>query len=139
MTEQLVDRLVDLHGEGGAAPTRDAWERILALPGDDPVLILNLLDFEPETGEASYARYLQGVAPAFLAAGGEQIFFGPAALCFGTEADADWDAAILTRYPSPQALANMWLADDYIEAHQAREDGLAKSLVLVVQSSKARL
>lgn len=138
MTDDLIDRLVDIHGEAGAVPTRSEWGAILALPGDEAVMILNLLKFVPETGWASYGRYLQGVAPAFAAAGGEQVFFGPAEFCFGTES-ADWDASILTRYPSPQALANMWLAPDYIEAHQSREDGLAKSLVMVIRSSKARV
>ena len=43
MTSDLVETLIDTHGEDGAAPTREEWEKILALPGDEAVLILNLL------------------------------------------------------------------------------------------------
>ncbi|MGR3321303.1 MAG: DUF1330 domain-containing protein [Pseudooceanicola sp.] len=139
MSEDLIDRLVATHGEDGAVPSRAEWARILALPGDRPLLILNLLAFAPETGQQAYGAYLQGVAPAFAAAGGEQVFFGPAAFCFGMGDEGDWDAAILTRYPSPLALANMWLDPGYIEAHQAREDGLTRSQVLVIEADKARL
>ena len=78
MTSDLVETLIDTHGEDGAAPTREEWEKILALPGDEAVLILNLLSFVPETGMADYGRYMQGVDPSFARAGGKQVFFGPA-------------------------------------------------------------
>lgn len=138
MTSDLVETLIETHGEDGAAPTREEWEKILALPGDEAVLILNLLRFVPETGMADYGRYMQGVGPSFARAGGKQVFFGPAEFCFAMSEEEDWDAAILTRYPSPQALANMWLDPEYIEAHEARRDGLARSQVLVIRDSQAR-
>jgi uncharacterized protein (DUF1330 family) len=136
-TDDIVSRLVKLHGEGGAAPTADDWRSILALPGAVP--LLNLLKFReqanlpggPISGAKAYARYSAAVAPAFARAGGERLFFGPVAHSLGPGDDADWDAAILTRYPSAQALAAMWLADDFVAAHANRIDALERSRVLI--------
>ncbi|EAQ03630.1 hypothetical protein OB2597_03382 [Pseudooceanicola batsensis HTCC2597] len=139
MSQDIIERLVETHGEDGAVPSRGDWATILDMPGNEPIFILNLLAFEPQTGQASFGQYLHGVAPAIAAAGGEQVFFGPAGLSYGTGGDTRWDAAMLMKYPSPQALANMWLDPDFIEAHQSRGDGLAKSLVLVIPAEQARI
>lgn len=43
----------------------------------------------------------------------------------------DWDAAIVTLYPSAHALAAMWLDPEFVGAHQNRQDGVEGSQVLV--------
>ncbi len=137
MNVAVIDRLVTLHGEDGAVPTRPEWSAILAMP-EAPIFILNLLAFAPNGGAQAYQHYIQGVGPAFERAGGEQVFYGPAALTFGMNADGAWDAAILTRYPSPGALAQMWLDPDFVQAHKSREDGLTRSQVVVIDAAKAQ-
>jgi hypothetical protein len=129
---EIVDRLIALHGEKGAVPTRNEWHKILNLPPDAPVVILNLIRFHPDGGRAAYFDYIRNVGPAFARTGGEQIYFGPVAFGFGMTDPGQWDAAILTRYPTPLALAQMWLDPDFIDAHRSREDGLADSQVLVL-------
>lgn len=45
----------------------------------------------------------------------------------------DGDTAILTHYPSAQALANFWLDDEFEDAHKNRVDGVKKSTVTVLE------
>ncbi|MGI3167512.1 hypothetical protein ACRARG_00045 [Pseudooceanicola sp. C21-150M6] len=135
---KTIDRIIALHGETGAAPTRRDWESIMALPDGTPVLILNLLKFIPDTGVLAYGKFVGKVGPAFRAAGGRQIFYGPAQSCFGVHGATDWDAAILSEYPSASALAQMWLHPGFVEANKSRMDGLENSLVMVIRRDQAR-
>lgn len=139
----LVDRLVGIHGEGGICPAADDWRAILQFDLDRPIFILNLLRFRDEVqvsdrkipGSEAYDQYAAGVAAAFLRAGGKQVFFGRVGHLFPI-ADGDvWDAAIVTRYPSPRALASFWLDDQFIEAHAHRVDGVERSRVLVFEDA----
>jgi hypothetical protein len=116
----------------------DDWRAIFAT-GNGPVRLLNLLKFRPEvaspdgpvSGAAAYARYAAGTAGAFARAGGERIFFGQIGHMFAFGEAPVRDAAILTRYPSPRALADMWLDTDFITAHENRIHGAERSQVLV--------
>ncbi len=142
---ERIERLVELHGEKGLCPTRSDWAEILACPEDEPLNILNLLRFQPEvqtgtgllTGMEAYANYSAGVGPAFLRAGGKSLYFGKVNHIFGTVEGTDWHAAILTRYPSPAALANFWLDDEFVEAHAHRASGVESSRVLVMNGLRA--
>jgi uncharacterized protein (DUF1330 family) len=136
----LVDRLVSIHGEGGACPTAADWRAIFTAGGDRPLSIVNLLRFTnevdtpdgPGSGAAAYRRYSSATAGAFARAGGEVLFFGPAvAHAFGLGEIDQWDATVVTRYPSAEALARMWLDPEFISAHNHRVDGIARSQVLV--------
>jgi uncharacterized protein (DUF1330 family) len=138
----LVNRLVSLHGEMGLCPTKSDWEAILSCPAEKPVNILNLLKFKmevqtpagPTSGFAAYGNYSTGVGGAFTRVGGKTLYFGKVNHIFGTVAGTDWDAAILTRYPTPRALANFWLDEEFIAAHAHRESGVDKSRVLVMSA-----
>ena len=138
--QALVRRLVDLHGEEGLCPTRQDWAAILRCPSDTPLDMLNLLRFKPlvqtperpTTGMAAYGRYSAGVGPAFARVGGKLLCFGKVNHTFGTISGTDWHAAILTRYPSPGALANFWLDREFIAAHAHRASGVEQSRVLVM-------
>jgi uncharacterized protein (DUF1330 family) len=138
--QALVRELVELHGEEGLCPTREDWAAILRCPADRPLNILNLLKFKPavqtpegsSTGVAAYADYSAGVGPAFARVGGKSLYFGTVHHIFGTVAGTDWHAAILTRYPSPRALASFWLDQEFIAAHAHRASGVDQSRVLVM-------
>jgi uncharacterized protein (DUF1330 family) len=141
-SHQLIDRLVALHGEDGLCPTRSDWEAILRCPVGKPLNILNLLKFKEEvetakgrrSGMAAYGDYSTGVGPAFMRAGGKTLYFGKVDHIFGTVDGTDWHAAILTRYPSPEALANFWLDEEFFAAHTHRANGVAASRVLVMNA-----
>lgn len=132
-----VRLLVDTHGESGICPTAVDWRAILDLPAN-PISILNLLGFHDVVhveeqslqGAKAYQRYSRAVAPAFQRCGGKLLFMGQAAYMFPKRAD-EWDFAVLSRYPSPQALADMWLDPEFIAAHSHRINGVARSTVVV--------
>jgi uncharacterized protein (DUF1330 family) len=136
-TESMISQLVTTHGEEGVCPTREDWRAIFAIKG--PLRLLNLLRFKPEvqsvggkiSGMEAYGHYAQGVAPVFLRAGGTRIFAGSVAHGFGSSEKGDWDFAIVTRYPSAEALAAMWMDAEFIKAHENRLDGVAASQVYV--------
>jgi hypothetical protein len=44
-------------------PTPEQFAALAARPADEPVVMVNLLQFRADGGRESYARYAQGVAP----------------------------------------------------------------------------
>ncbi len=141
--DALVKQLVAIHGEGGVCPDADDWRVILSGPSDQPLTILNLLKFKPQVqtpegvlpGASVYRRYSTRVAGAFARVGGKQVLFGKVGHRFGLLASPSvvgWDAAIVTRYPTPRALADFWLDPEFITAHAHRIDGIDQSQVLVL-------
>ncbi|MFT6452966.1 MAG: hypothetical protein ACJA06_002474 [Halocynthiibacter sp.] len=115
------------------------WRAILALE-EAHLRILNLLSFRPAveietgviSGQEAYGLYRKGTSGAFLRCGGESLAYGKASHVFGMNTDTDWDAMIMTRYPSPRALASMWLDPEFLRAHKHRESGIERSCVLVL-------
>jgi hypothetical protein len=116
-----------------------SWHRIFEVAADGPVTFVNLLGFHPTvpssagslTGEQAYHRYTRATAGPFARVGGELPFFGSIDHGFGLDGHGDWDAVIVTRYPSARALADMWLDNEFIAAHANRRAGVARSQVLV--------
>jgi uncharacterized protein (DUF1330 family) len=139
--ESLITRIVKVHGEGGLAPTASSWRRIFEVAAEGPVTFVNLLGFHPTaessegslTGEQAYRRYTRATAGAFERVGGELLYFGSVGHGFGLDdrGDSDWDAVVVTRYPSARALADMWLDDEFVAAHASRRAGVARSQVVV--------
>jgi uncharacterized protein (DUF1330 family) len=137
--DSLVKQLVATHGEDGVCPTAESWREIFKLGGDNPVHIINLLKFKhrvessdgPIAGAVAYGKYSAGVAGAFSRVGGKRLYFGRVGHMFGLGPLNDWDAAVVTRYPSAGALAEMWLSEEFIGAHKDRTDGVERSQVLV--------
>lgn len=136
-TDDLVHQLVALHGEEGICPTAADWRAILAVEG--AIHVLNLLAFKDEvltatgirSGADAYRRYTRTVADPFARVGGERVFFGAVGHVFAFGATDDWDTAILTRYPSAHALAEMWLDPAFVAAHKNRVDGVERSQVMI--------
>lgn len=141
--DDKISELVALHGEGGLSPTVDDWDRIYSMSG--PVQILNLLAFEDTvqtpagdiSGAKAYADYSRKVGPVFNRVGGKRLFFGPVNHSFGLGEPSHWDAAILTQYPSADALADMWLDPQFVSAHESRHAGVSRSQVLVFAEAPA--
>jgi uncharacterized protein (DUF1330 family) len=127
-------------------PTRDQVRALRDSGRDGPVVMLNLLKFHAVarypaelglaacSGEAAYARYQH----AFTAAVGaisqaevlydgpcEQVFIGQA----GSDA-ADWDKALIVRYPSRQHFLAMMADDGYRDALVHRYAGLARTVLI---------
>ena len=103
-------------------PTAEQEKALLELPGDGPVVMLNLLKFKPDGGQAAYMKYGMGVQPLLEKVGAKSLFFGRAAVC--VIGNADWDMVALVQYPNKEALGKMTATPEYEAIHEHRLDGL---------------
>jgi uncharacterized protein (DUF1330 family) len=78
---------------------------------DGPVVMLNLLKFNPDGGEEEYARYGAAAGAHLQTAGATvRLLANVAATVIGGE---EWDRMILVEYPSKQAFLQMSQGGDY--------------------------
>lgn len=103
-------------------PTAEQQQALLALPGDGPVVMLNLLKFKAGGGQAEYMKYAMAVQPLLQKVGATSLFFGSADLC--VIGNADWDMVALVQYPNKMALGTMTATPEYQAIHGHRLDGL---------------
>ena len=103
-------------------PTPEQFEAFKALPDNGPVLMLNLLKFKPEGGQAEYMKYSAGVQPMIVKHGGKVVFMARTEFCL--IGHADWDAVAVVQYPSKQAFIDMTFSEEYLAIHHHREAGL---------------
>lgn len=98
----------------------------LAARADDgsPVVMLNLLAFEPDGGEERYMEYGAAIAPLLEQAGGRIVFAGvPSAALLG---DDSWDLVALVEYPSRRAFLDMVGSPEYQAIAHLRTEALTK-------------
>lgn len=89
-----------------------------------PVVMLNLLAFEPEGGKERYLEYGAAVAPLLEKAGGRIVWAGaPAAALLG---EGSWDLVALVEYPTRQAFLDMIGSAEYQEIAHLRTEALTK-------------
>lgn len=121
---------IDAHGAdqppAGATiallPTAGQLQAFLALPDDSPIVMVNLLKFKPNGGEAEYAKYAAGVQPILEKLGAKLLFSGKAQFCLIGQ--ADWDHVALVEYPRKKTLLAMSIMPEYRAIHHHREAGL---------------
>ncbi|HSS05445.1 MAG TPA: DUF1330 domain-containing protein [Solirubrobacterales bacterium] len=89
-----------------------------------PVVMLNLLAFQPGGGRERYEEYGAAVAPLLEKAGGRIVFTGePASVLLG---DASWDLVVLVEYPTRQAFLDMIGSDEYRAIAYLRTEALTR-------------
>lgn len=84
-----------------------AFDAFLAGDDDSPVVMLNLLRFEPDGGREKYLEYLQMAKPILARFGAQVLFGGNALPVLTTGQTQQWDAVVLVRYPRRSAFKNM--------------------------------
>src|SRR5262245_31309505 len=101
------------------------------------VVMLNLLKFKPRaegeegSGEDAYRRYGDAVVAMVEAQGGRMLWMGSARHVFIGDPAADgWDAVALVSYPSRQAFLDMISTREYGDAHEHREAGLDRTVLI---------
>ena len=96
----------------------------------EPVVMLNLLRFAPDTGFEAYGRYAAAVTEHLERVGGSLLWAG---VCdealIGPEA-REWDAVGIVSYPSRAAFIEMVSDPRYVEITQDRSAGLADSRLI---------
>lgn len=106
-------------------PTPEQLEALAARPADEPVVMINLLQFRADGGRESYLRYAQEVAPHLQRVGGTVRYAGAApGVVIGDGEKPWWDAIIVVEYPSPSAFLDMVTNEDYLKVHEYRAGGL---------------
>lgn len=97
---------------------------------DEPVVMLNLIRFEPPAGAEAYGRYAMAAQEHLERVGGTLLWAGACDdALIGPEA-REWDAVAIVRYPSRAAFLEMVSDPRYLEIARDRTAGLADSRLI---------
>lgn len=124
-------------------PNREQFTELAASTDTGPVVMLNLLKFkaraagEDGSGAEAYQRYGDVVVKMVEDQGGRILWQGRADQVLIGDPAADWDSVVLVEYPSRKAFIDMVTAPKYEEAHEHREAGLERT-VLVAMTEQFR-
>ena len=120
-------------------PERDQFEAFKSLPRDEPVMMLNFLEFRDKaeyedgreaTGAEAYDAYGRESAPIFKRVGGEIIWRGkPQVMLIGPQ-EKHWDLVFVARYPTAGAFLEMVTDPDCQEAVKHRTAGVLDSRLI---------
>lgn len=113
------------------APTQEQMDELNTISNEGPLVMVNLLQYKPEGGEAYYERYSQLIMPILNKIGAHIIYFGSDTKTF--IGDDRWDAVLLVQYPSRSAFYKMIRDKDYREAVQYRTQALADSRLYITR------
>lgn len=107
-------------------PTAEQFEALAARPADEPVVMINLLQFS-DGGRDSYLRYAHEVGPHLQRVGGTVRYAGTEpAQVIGEGATPWWDAIVVVEYPSPAAFLDMVSNEEYRKSHEHRTSALQR-------------
>jgi uncharacterized protein (DUF1330 family) len=112
-------------------PNKEQFIELMNAPDDGPVVMLNLLKFKPRDGAAEYGKYGDSVSKMVEARGGKILWMGKVDQALIGDLDAnDWDSIALVQYPSRKAFIEMTTSKEYDAAHEHRESGLERTVLL---------
>jgi uncharacterized protein (DUF1330 family) len=115
----------------GIRPNRAQFVELMNTPDEGPVVMLNLLKFKARAGASEYNKYGGTVVQMVEASGGKVLWMGKVDQALIGDVDAnDWDAVALVQYPSRKAFVEMTSTKEYDAAHEHRESGLDRTVVL---------
>jgi uncharacterized protein (DUF1330 family) len=129
--------------ENALLPRPDQIQTLLALGGDAPIVMLNLLKFRetadyegadepPASGREAYMRYGEPMRRVVEGRGGRFIFSSRVeALVIGEVGDM-WDAAALVEYPSRAEFVAIAMSPEVAAIGHHRKAGLAGQLLIQV-------
>lgn len=125
---------VEAHEVNGLNPTPETLQQLLNLDHDGPVVMVNLLKFKPNGGEAEYAKYIHGAESLLEEMNMRVLFFG-----FGLMTligDAYWDAIALAEYPDKAGLMRLATHPKMREFGHHRAAGLESQINFVVYQTE---
>jgi len=121
----------------GIRPNKDQFLALASAPDEGPVVMLNLLKFKEKatngdaSGASEYGKYSDVVVQMVEARGGKVRWMGRADQVLIGDEDANaWDSVALVEYPSRKAFIDMVTAPDYEKAHEHRESGLERTVLI---------
>ncbi len=114
-------------------PNRDQFKAFAeaAARDDGKVVMLNLLKYKRGGGSGEYRQYGDAVTSMVERTGGRLLYLGRCDQVLIGETDGnDWDAIALVEYPNRQAFLDMVAQPDYQKAHEHREAGLERTVLV---------
>jgi uncharacterized protein (DUF1330 family) len=112
-------------------PNKQQFLDLMNAADAGPVVMLNLLKFKPREGASEYNKYGDSVVQMVEARGGKVLWLGKVDQTLIGDLDADaWDAIALVQYPSRKAFIEMTTSKEYDAAHEHRESGLERTVLL---------
>jgi uncharacterized protein (DUF1330 family) len=116
-------------------PTTEQSALLAQLPAEEPVVMINLLQFKKPDGAAHYERYAREVRPHLDAVGAKGLYAGSGkAYVIGDGPRPWWDAILVVEYPTPTAFVSMVTAEDYAEVHAHRAAALERAELIATTS-----
>ena len=114
----------------GIRPNKEQFIELMNAPDEGPVVMLNLLKFKPRDGAKEYGKYGESVSKMVEARGGKMLWIGKVDQTLIGPVEEDWDAIALVQYPSRKAFIDMATSKEYDNAHEHREGGLERTVLL---------
>jgi uncharacterized protein (DUF1330 family) len=111
-------------------PNKEQFLELMNAPDEGPVVMLNLLKFKPREGASEYNKYGESAVQMVEARGGKVLWMGKVDQTLIGPVDDVWDAIALVQYPSRKAFVEMTSTKEYDAAHEHRESGLERTLLL---------
>jgi uncharacterized protein (DUF1330 family) len=124
-------------------PNKQQFAELIDSPDEDPVVMLNLLKFKDtaddgaSSGSSEYAKYGDSVVQMVENRGGKVLWMGRADQILIGDPSEGWDSVALVEYPSRKAFIDMVTTPEYEKAHEHRESGLERT-VLIACTERAR-
>ena len=120
-------------------PTSEQLERLKASPNSGEIHLLNLLKFREKavyadkretnlTGKQAYELYGQPMLKVLEKYGAEVVFYSDVTGLIPGQVDELWEAFVIVKYPSRQALLDMTSSEEFHTLSIHREAGLAGQL-----------
>jgi uncharacterized protein (DUF1330 family) len=111
-------------------PEEQAIRAFANIRDDKPFVMVNLLKFKKDGGEAEYAEYSLGAMKKVQEVGGRLVFAGRVEHFLVGE--SGWDVIALVEYPSRSAFLKMVTDPEYLKIHEHRERGLDRTELFAV-------
>ncbi len=148
----LIEAAHILGGEPENGIYEGRWNELLKREGDQPIWMLNFLEFKEEAnyaddarditpstpikGAQAYEHYGRGMIGSLAAVGGRVGWSGYASRQLSGTDDGKWHQIVIAIYPSTTAMMTMLALPKYRAAHAHRIAGLARTRLLATQPSE---
>jgi uncharacterized protein (DUF1330 family) len=126
-------------------PNKAQFVELMEAPDDGPVVMLNLLKFKTRangtdgSGASEYAKYGDAAIEMVEARGGKVLWMGRADQILIGDPAQDWDSVALVQYPSRKDFVEMVSTPEYEQAHEHRESGLERTIIIACTEGVNRL
>jgi uncharacterized protein (DUF1330 family) len=126
-------------------PNKAQFVELMEAPDEGPVVMLNLLKFKKQaegsegSGAGEYGKYSDAAVQMVEARGGKVLWMGRADQILIGDPTEDWDSVALVQYPSRKDFVEMVSSPDYEKAHEHRESGLERTVLIACTERVSRL